>query len=98
MIKELAKFAAGVTAWEAVVHASFAVSGVLPIKLCGVTLTPKLNAIQIVLPALSCAALVYVGWFQQPAGATGAVAGARGRSPRQCRQGMPSAVSTGRGR
>lgn len=70
MIKELAKFAAGVTAWEAIVHASFAASGVLPIKLCGVTLTPRLNAIQIALPALTCAALVYVCWFNQPTAAT----------------------------
>ena len=69
MIKELAKFFAGVTAWEAVVHASLAMSGVLPIKLCGVALTPRLNAVQVALPSLACAGLVYLGWFHQPTGA-----------------------------
>jgi len=31
MVNELCKFFAGVTAWEAVVHASLGLSGVLPI-------------------------------------------------------------------
>ena len=66
MIREVAKFAAGVTAWEALTHASFAASGVLPMKLCGITLTPKLNTVQIVIPALTSAALVYIGWVRSP--------------------------------
>ena len=53
MFREVAKFFAGVTAWEALTHASFAASGVLPIKLCGVTLTPKLNTVKIVIPAMT---------------------------------------------
>ena len=67
MIKEAAKFFAGVTAWEAITHASFAASGVLPIKLFGITLTPKLNSVQIVVPAVTSAALIYIGWFRTPA-------------------------------
>ena len=53
MFREVAKFFAGVTAWEALTHAAFAASGVLPFKLCGVTLTPKLNTVKIVIPAMT---------------------------------------------
>lgn len=68
MISEAAKFFAGVwvTAWEAITHASFAASGVLPMKLCGVILTTKLNTVQIVVPAITSAALVYFGWVRTP--------------------------------
>lgn len=66
MFKEAAKLFAGVTAWEALTHASFAASGVLPLKLCGVTLTPRLNTVQIVIPALTSVALIYIGWIRTP--------------------------------
>lgn len=66
MFKEAAKFFAGVTAWEALTHASFAASGILPIKLCGITLSPKLNTVQIVIPAMTSVALIYVGWMRTP--------------------------------
>ena len=66
MFREVAKFFAGVTAWEALTHAAFAASGVLPFKLCGVTLTPKLNMAQIVIPAMTSAALIYIGWIRTP--------------------------------
>lgn len=65
MMKEWAKFFAGVTAWEAIVHASLGLSRVLPIKLMGVNLTPKINTVQVVLPALSSGLLVYYGWFHR---------------------------------
>jgi len=64
MFKELAKFFAGVTAWEAIAHALLGVSGVLPITLWGITITPKLNTIQIIIPALVSAILIYYGWFK----------------------------------
>lgn len=66
MYKELAKFCAGVTAWESIVHASFALSGILPFKLFGIPITRKLNRVQIILPALTSACLIYVGWFKKP--------------------------------
>lgn len=65
MHREVAKFFAGVTAWEAVVHTSFAASGVLPLRLGRVTVTPRVNAVQIVLPAVASVALAYVGWGRQ---------------------------------
>lgn len=65
MYKELAKFCAGVTAWESIVHASFALSGILPFKLFGIPITRKLNRVQIILPALTSACLIYVGWFRK---------------------------------
>lgn len=66
MYKELAKFFAGVTAWESIVHASFALSGILPFKLFGIPITRRLNRVQIILPALTSACLIYVGWFKEP--------------------------------
>lgn len=65
MCKELAKFFAGLTAWESIVHASFALSGILPITLFGITITPELNTLQIIVPALVSAYLVYFGWFKK---------------------------------
>lgn len=62
MFKELCKFFAGVTAWEAVVHASLGLSGVLPINLFGIQITPFLNTIQIIGPALMTCLLIYLGW------------------------------------
>ena len=64
MYKELAKFFAGLTAWESIVHASFGLSGILPITLFGITITPELNTVQIIVPALVSAYLVYFGWFK----------------------------------
>jgi len=65
MIKELAKFFAGLTAWEAIVHASFGLSGILPITLFGITLNPGLNTVQIIVPALMSIYLIYFGWFKK---------------------------------
>lgn len=66
MLKELFKFFAGVTAWEAVVHASLGLSGALPIKLFGITITPFLNTVQIIVPALMSCLLIYLGWLRKP--------------------------------
>lgn len=65
MFKELAKFAAGVTAWEAIVHLSFGLSGVLPLRLFGITITQPINTVQIVLPAAVSALLAYYAWFRK---------------------------------
>lgn len=62
-MKELAKFISGLAAWEAVVHLSLAMSGVLPIKWFGViTLTPTINTIQIFVPAFISILLAYYAW------------------------------------
>ena len=61
-MKEIAKFFAGLTAWEAIVHLSFAVSGLLPITWFGITLTPTINTVQIIVPAIVSALLAYYAW------------------------------------
>ncbi len=61
-LKELAKFGSGVAAWESVTHASLAVSGQVPITLFGITISPTVNTIQIILPAVISAALAYYAW------------------------------------
>lgn len=63
--KEVAKFFAGVTAWEAVVHAALGLGDALPITLLGFTLTPAINTVQIVVPAAVSLALAYYAWFRK---------------------------------
>ncbi len=63
--KEIAKFACGVTAWEAIVHLSFACCHSLPVKLCGITLTKRLNTTQIIVPALTSSLLAYYAWVRE---------------------------------
>lgn len=63
--KEIAKFTAGLTAWEAVVHASLGLSGVLPITLFGITITPTINTIQIIIPAIVSIMLAYYAWIKK---------------------------------
>jgi hypothetical protein len=65
LLKEIAKFASGVTAWEAVVHASLALSGQLPITLFGITITSDVNTIQIVVPAIISILLAYYAWSRK---------------------------------
>ena len=62
--KKIAAFAAGVTAWEALVHTTLALSGALPLTLLGFTITPELNTVQIVAPAIISVACVYYAWFK----------------------------------
>jgi hypothetical protein len=66
MTKEIAKFLAGLTAWEAVVHGSLAACDLLPMKWCGFTLTVTMNAVQVLVPALVSMLLVWYGWFYKP--------------------------------
>jgi membrane protein implicated in regulation of membrane protease activity len=61
-MKEVAKFFAGLCAWEAIVHLAFAVSGLLPITWFGITLTPMINTVQIIVPAIVSALLAYYAW------------------------------------
>jgi hypothetical protein len=68
-LRELAKFGAGVAAWESVVHLSFALSRVLPMKLTGVTISPTLNRVQIFVPALASALMAYYAWHHRQGGA-----------------------------
>lgn len=49
-------FAAGVTAWEAIVHASLFLNGASP-KLFGIRLVPRVNVVQAIVPAIASIAL-----------------------------------------
>ena len=63
--KEVAKFAAGVTLWESIVHASLELSGSLPLTILGFTLTRTINTIQIILPMIISILLIYYAWFKK---------------------------------
>ncbi len=63
--KEVMKFASGVCAWESVVHTSFGFAGVLPLTLFGIIITPELNLIQSIIPAIVAGLLVYLAWFRK---------------------------------
>lgn len=65
MKKELAKFFAGLTAWEAVVHISLAACDMLPIDWCGIRITPAMNTVQIILPGLMSLWLAWYGWLHK---------------------------------
>lgn len=63
--KEIAKFFAGLTAWESIVHLSFAVNGEFPVSLLGIQISETLNTVQIILPAAISILLIYYGWFKK---------------------------------
>lgn len=62
MKKEVAKFFCGLTAWEAVVHLSLGLSGNLPLAIFGITITPTINTVQIIIPAVISVLLGYYAW------------------------------------
>ena len=65
-MKEVLKFAAGLTFWEAIVHLSLGLSGVLPITWFGLfTLTPTINTIQIIVSVAVSAILIYYAWIKK---------------------------------
>lgn len=64
-LREIAKFAADLTAWESIVHLSLSLSGNIPISFWGFTLTESINNVQIILPALCSIALTYFAWFRK---------------------------------
>jgi hypothetical protein len=63
--KEIAKFLAGLTAWESIVHLSLAASGNLPISFWGITITESCNTVQIIVPALCSIILIYFAWIKK---------------------------------
>lgn len=73
--KEVAKFAAGAAAWEAVAHAVLAFSGLLPLTLWDVTWTQTFNTIWIVVIAAFSIVLFWYAWAsnerRQPRGLFG---------------------------
>jgi hypothetical protein len=64
-LKEVAKFAAGVTIWESIVHASLELSGLLPLTILGFTLTRTINLIRIILPLIISVILAYYAWIKK---------------------------------
>jgi hypothetical protein len=63
--KEIAKFFAGLTAWEAIVHLSLSACNVIPITWCNFTLTSTLNTIQIIVPCTISILLTWYAWFKK---------------------------------
>ena len=65
-MRTLAAFAAGVTAWEALVHFSLLVSRSSP-RVLGIRLLPRVNAIQTIVPAVLAVALALYAWRREGA-------------------------------
>lgn len=63
--REVAKFFSGVATHEAVSHAVLSGSGLLPLKVFGVTVTPGYNAGIIIMWGIISIALVYYAWFKK---------------------------------
>lgn len=60
--REVAKFFAGATAWEAVGHLMLAFSGLLPLTVWGVTVTATFNTIWILVVAAASILLAWYAW------------------------------------
>lgn len=61
-LKEICKFAAGIAAWESIVHLSFSLSGNIPLTFWGLKINQEINTIQIIVPALGSICLAYFAW------------------------------------
>ena len=57
-------FAAGITAWEAVVHGSLLLNRAAP-KLFGLRLTPPVNVVQTIVPALASMTLARLAFARR---------------------------------
>lgn len=62
--KEIAKFASGMAAFDAINHAALALSGNLPITFFGITLDTTVNAAGIAVFSLLSAVLAWYAWFK----------------------------------
>lgn len=60
--QEMAKFAAGAAAWEALGHTMLAFSGLLPLSVWGITVTHTFNTIWIMVVAGLSMALAWYAW------------------------------------
>lgn len=63
--KELAKFFAGLTAWESMVHLTMEACNMLPMTWCNYTLTSDINTVQIILPGVVSIFLIRYAWFKK---------------------------------
>lgn len=72
-LREAAKFASGLTAWEAVVHASLWASGRSP-QVLGIRMGRTLNIVQTFVPAVVSVALAWYAW-RRPRPAPASTAG-----------------------
>lgn len=66
--KEVAKFAAGAAAWEALGHLLLAFRGLLPLTVWGVTLTATFNAVWVVIIGAAAVILAWYAWGTGEAG------------------------------
>jgi hypothetical protein len=63
--KELAKFASGATVWETIVHITLALRGEFPVTFFGISITPTINTMQIIITAIASIALIYYAWIKK---------------------------------
>lgn len=60
--RELAKFLSGVAAMQVLIHGALASSGELPLTILGVTYTPELNTVAVVVWPIIAILLAYYAW------------------------------------
>ncbi|MFA5999183.1 MAG: hypothetical protein WC747_04160 [Candidatus Babeliales bacterium] len=63
--KELAKFLSGFLAHDVISHIFLAGSGLLPLRMFGIIVTPEYNAAVIIVWSVVTVALVYYAWFKK---------------------------------
>lgn len=63
--KEIAKMASGFTVHEVLSHVLLSGSGLLPLTIFGITVTPGYNSAIIVMWTIVTIALVYYAWFKK---------------------------------
>ncbi|SKA28664.1 hypothetical protein SAMN02745126_04814 [Enhydrobacter aerosaccus] len=68
IMKEFAKFFAGVAAMQTVFHWALGLSDVLPVTLVGITYTPGLNTTAMVAWPIIMVLLIYYAWLRRSAG------------------------------
>ena len=63
--KEIAKFVSGFAAHEAIGHTVLSGTGLLPLTMFGITVTPGYNSVIILAWWIILIALVYYAWFKK---------------------------------
>ncbi|WP_395442843.1 hypothetical protein [Caulobacter sp. UC70_42] len=65
--KEFAKFLSGMAVMQVLTHGALALSGDLPLTMLGITYTPQLNAMAVVVWSIIAILLTYYAWGRRRA-------------------------------
>lgn len=65
--KEFAKFLSGMAVMQVLIHGALALSGDLPLTMLGITYTPQLNSVAVVVWTIIAIFLAYYAWRRRRA-------------------------------